>query len=90
MLEKMSGTTQVRRQSSQTFRIQKESRISMRSVNLSLQEGKDLYASWIVESCRHITHILEDLPNCKPSIDHVMELLPRLQARQEAYKPIKS
>lgn len=45
------------------------------------QEGKDLYASWIVESCRHITHILEDLPNCKPSIDHVMELLPRLQAR---------
>lgn len=45
------------------------------------QEGKDLYAKWIVESCRHITHILEDLPNCKPPIDHVMELLPRLQAR---------
>ena len=45
------------------------------------QEGKDLYFKWIVESCRHITHILEDLPHCKPPIDHVMELLPRLQAR---------
>ncbi len=30
---------------------------------------------------RHITHILEDLPNCKPNIDHLLELLPRLQPR---------
>jgi len=44
-------------------------------------EGKDLYAKWVVESCRHITHILEDMPHCKPPIDHIMELLPRLQAR---------
>lgn len=44
-------------------------------------EGKDLYAKWVVEACRHLTHILEDMPNCKPPIDHIMELLPRLQAR---------
>jgi len=44
-------------------------------------EGKALYQSWIIDSCRHITHILEDMPNCKPPIDHIMELLPRLQPR---------
>merc|ERR1712203_581375 len=27
------------------------------------------------------THILEDLPSCKPGIDHLLELLPRLQPR---------
>lgn len=44
-------------------------------------EGKELYQSWVQSSCRHLTHILEDLPSCKPKIDHVMELLPRLQPR---------
>ena len=44
-------------------------------------EGKALYQSWVVDSVRHITHILEDLPSCKPPIDHVLELLPRLQPR---------
>lgn len=32
-------------------------------------EGKALYASWVQDSCRHITHILEDMPNCKPKVD---------------------
>jgi NADPH-ferrihemoprotein reductase len=45
------------------------------------QEGKNAYAEWIVGSCRHIVHILEDMPRCKPAIDHLMELLPRLQPR---------
>ena len=45
------------------------------------QEGKDMYSDWIVYSCRSIVHILEDMPNCKPSIDHLLELLPRLQPR---------
>merc|ERR1712012_1207333 len=44
-------------------------------------EGKALYQSWVVDNCRHITHILEDLPSCKPPIDHILELLPRLQPR---------
>lgn len=44
-------------------------------------EGKALYQDWIVKDVRHITHVLEDLPSCKPAIDHVIELLPRLQPR---------
>lgn len=44
-------------------------------------EGREMYQSWVVDGCRHITHILEDLPSCKPAIDHLLELLPRLQPR---------
>merc|ERR1712198_822128 len=40
-----------------------------------------LYQSWVVDSCRHITHILEDMKTCKPPIDPIRELLPRLQPR---------
>merc|ERR1719369_504493 len=44
-------------------------------------EGRDMYNSFIVNDCRHVTHILEDLPSCKPAIDHLLELLPKLQPR---------
>merc|ERR1712083_64480 len=44
-------------------------------------EGKALYQDWIVNGVRHVTHVLEDLPSCKPAIDHIIELLPRLQPR---------
>jgi len=44
-------------------------------------EGKSLYQSWVVDDVRHITAILEDLPSCKPPVDHLLELLPRLQPR---------
>jgi len=44
-------------------------------------EGRELANSFIVNDCRHVTHILEDLPSCKPGIDHLLELLPRLQPR---------
>ena len=36
---------------------------------------------FLAKDCRHVTHILEDLPSCKPGIDHLLELLPRLQPR---------
>ncbi|CAG4989605.1 unnamed protein product [Parnassius apollo] len=45
------------------------------------QEGKALYHSFIMDACRNIVHILEDLKSCKPPIDHICELLPRLQPR---------
>nr|QQZ00429.1 CPR [Cydia pomonella] len=45
------------------------------------QEGKDLYQSFVVEACRNIVHILEDIKSCKPPLDHLCELLPRLQPR---------
>lgn len=44
-------------------------------------EGRNLYNSFIAKDCRHVAHILEDLPSCKPAIDHLLELLPRLQPR---------
>ena len=43
--------------------------------------GKALYSKWIMEDVRHLVHILEDLPTCRPPIDHLLELLPRLQPR---------
>jgi len=44
-------------------------------------EGREMYNGFIAKDCRHVTHILEDLPSCKPGIDHLLELLPRLQPR---------
>lgn len=44
-------------------------------------EGKDLYQKWIIEENRNIVHILEDMPSCHPALDHLCELLPRLQPR---------
>ena len=40
-----------------------------------------LYQSWVLDSCRNILAVLEDMPSLKPPIDHLCELLPRLQAR---------
>jgi sulfite reductase alpha subunit-like flavoprotein len=42
---------------------------------------QELYQDWIVDSHRTVLHVLEDLPSVKPTIDHLCELLPRLQAR---------
>ncbi|XP_014294444.1 NADPH--cytochrome P450 reductase isoform X1 [Halyomorpha halys] len=44
-------------------------------------EGKQLYNQWIVEDNRSIVHVLEDMKSVKPKIDHLCELLPRLQCR---------
>lgn len=44
-------------------------------------EGKNQYNDWVVKDQRHIMQILEDCPSLMPPIDHVLELLPRLQAR---------
>lgn len=40
-----------------------------------------LYLSWVVEARRNILAILQDMPSLRPAIDHLCELLPRLQAR---------
>ncbi len=40
-----------------------------------------LYQSWVLDACRNILAILEDMPSLRPPIDHLCELLPRLQAR---------
>lgn len=40
-----------------------------------------LYHSWVLDANRNILAILEDMPSLRPPIDHLCELLPRLQAR---------
>lgn len=54
---------------------------SMKKMASSSPEGKALYQSWVLDSCRNILAILEDFPSLRPPIDHLCELLPRLQAR---------
>ncbi|XP_026081653.1 NADPH--cytochrome P450 reductase-like isoform X1 [Carassius auratus] len=54
---------------------------NMKKMASSSPEGKALYQSWVLDSCRNILAILEDLPSLRPPIDHLCELLPRLQAR---------
>ncbi|XP_049310045.1 NADPH--cytochrome P450 reductase isoform X1 [Bactrocera dorsalis] len=53
----------------------------LRSMSSISPEGKEKYQSWIQDACRNIVHILEDIKSCKPPIDHICELLPRLQPR---------
>lgn len=47
----------------------------------SSAEGKALYNDWIIKDRRTILGVLEDLPSVQPPVDHICELLPRLQAR---------
>jgi len=58
-----------------------EERALLEEMSSTTPEGKARYQSWVVDSCRHLVHILLDLPSCRPPIDHILELLPRLQPR---------
>ncbi|XP_060114845.1 NADPH--cytochrome P450 reductase [Heteronotia binoei] len=53
----------------------------LRKMASSTTEGKGLYLKWVVEARRNILAILQDIPSLRPPIDHLCELLPRLQAR---------
>ncbi|XP_026047582.1 P450 (cytochrome) oxidoreductase b isoform X1 [Astatotilapia calliptera] len=54
---------------------------NMRKMASSSPEGKALYQSWVLDASRNILAILEDMPSLRPPVDHLCELLPRLQAR---------
>uniref|UniRef100_A0A6Q2X1V8 NADPH--hemoprotein reductase n=1 Tax=Esox lucius TaxID=8010 RepID=A0A6Q2X1V8_ESOLU len=45
------------------------------------ESAEALYQSFVLEDHRNILAILEDIPSLRPPIDHLCELLPRLQAR---------
>lgn len=53
----------------------------LRHLASTAAEGKAEYQKWIQEASRNIVHILEDVKSCRPPIDHICELLPRLQPR---------
>ncbi|XP_014483001.1 PREDICTED: NADPH--cytochrome P450 reductase isoform X2 [Dinoponera quadriceps] len=44
-------------------------------------EGKAAYQQWVIQENRNIVHILEDIPSLTPPLDHLCEILPRLQCR---------
>ncbi|XP_063810046.1 NADPH--cytochrome P450 reductase isoform X2 [Pseudophryne corroboree] len=54
---------------------------TLRKMASSSPEGKALYVNWVVEARRNMLAILEDVPSLRPPIDHLCELMPRLQAR---------
>lgn len=53
----------------------------LKLISSTTPEGKAQYQTWIQDACRNIVHILEDVKSCKPPLDHICELLPRLQPR---------
>ncbi|KAL9982110.1 hypothetical protein ACROYT_G010910 [Oculina patagonica] len=45
------------------------------------EEAKKQYQEWVLNPHRHIVAVLEDLSSLRPPLDHLLELLPRLQCR---------
>lgn len=45
------------------------------------EEAKKQYQDWVLTPHRHVVAVLEDLSSLKPPLDHLLELLPRLQCR---------
>lgn len=58
-----------------------EDKEKLKLISSTSTEGKALYQKWVIDDNRNILHILEDIPSCKPALDHLCELLPRLQPR---------
>ncbi|KAJ7378731.1 hypothetical protein OS493_021313 [Desmophyllum pertusum] len=44
-------------------------------------QAKKQYQEWVLNPHRHVVAVLEDLPSLRPPLDHLLELLPRLQCR---------
>ncbi|XP_039251885.2 NADPH--cytochrome P450 reductase-like [Styela clava] len=53
----------------------------LKSLSDPTPEGKKKYQEWVVDSRRNILAVLEEVPSCMPAMDHLCELMPRLQAR---------
>ncbi|CDW58868.1 NADPH cytochrome P450 reductase [Trichuris trichiura] len=57
-----------------------EKRVLQSMVTMT-EESRKKYLSWIVADQRGILDIMIDLPSCRPPLDLLLELLPRLQPR---------
>lgn len=53
----------------------------LRFLSTATEEGLKEYARYINKERRSIVDVLSEYPSCKPAADHLLELLPRLQAR---------
>ncbi|CAB3373587.1 Hypothetical predicted protein [Cloeon dipterum] len=58
-----------------------EEKAKLKQMASTTAEGKQEYQEWVIKENRSIVHILEDLKSCKPHLDYLLELLPRLQCR---------
>lgn len=58
-----------------------EERNILMSMTSTKEESRKKYLDWIVASRRSVLDILIDCPSCRPPLDHLLELMPRLQAR---------
>lgn len=53
----------------------------LNSITSATPDGNELYESWILQAQRNIVHILEDIKSCRPPIEFICRILPRLQPR---------
>lgn len=58
-----------------------EEKKNLKLMSSNTADGKTLFHDWVINDNRNIVHILQDMPSVKIPIDHLCELLPRLQCR---------
>lgn len=63
------------------FTTGQEDRDRLTLLTSKTEEGKNLYQTWVCSPYRTIADVLREIPTCRPPLDMVCELLPRLQAR---------
>ena len=73
-------TTQLLKELAQ-YATNEEEKKQLQLMGSSTEEGKHSYNSFIRDQCRDFVNLLEHFLSLKPPLDHVMELMPRLQAR---------
>lgn len=73
-------TTQLLKEFAQYASDEKE-KAQLQLMGSSSEEGKNQYNTFIRDNCVDLLTLLELMPSLKPPIDHVLELLPRLQVR---------
>lgn len=73
-------TTQLLKELAQ-YCIDEDEKKLLQLMGSASEEGKNKYKSFIIDQHNDIVSLLTILTSLKPPIDHVLELLPRLQAR---------
>lgn len=59
----------------------KDDKTLLKLMSTPTPEGNAKYQEWIEDASRNFVHVLEDIPSCRPPIDRICELMPRLQPR---------
>eukprot|EP00960_Hanusia_phi_P052262 761359-Hanusia_phi.AAC.2 len=52
-----------------------------RLLNLASKEGQDSYHQYVVQETRNLLDVLNDYPSVQPTLECLVELIPRLQSR---------